>query len=206
MTRGVCFIAFGNRAKQQARLAIASLREHSSIKTFLFDDFTPHLPEQFAGLDGGLSNMQKSRWAKVTMDLWTPFDHTLYLDADTRVHGDISAGFEHLQDGWDVVMTASENQNARLLWHCSEEDKRATIEKACTSEILQLQAGVFFFRKSPAVKTMFETWREEWLKFKSQDQGALLRALCTSPVNIWLLGREWNGGALIEHLFGRARG
>jgi len=206
MTRGVCFIAFGNRARQQAALAIAALREHSTIDTFLFDDFAPHLPKEFAGLDEGLTDMQKSRWAKVTMDLWTPFNYTLYLDADTRVRGDISAGFENLQDSWDVVMTASKNQHSRLLWHCTEEDKRETIEVACTNEVLQLQAGVFFFRKSPETKAMFEAWREEWLKFKSQDQGALLRALCTAPVNIWLLGRDWNGGALIEHLFGRARG
>jgi len=73
-----------------------------------------------------------------------------------------------------------------------------------THRILSLQGGVFFFRKSPQAHAFFESWRQEWGRFGDQDQGAMLRAMALSPLRVWLLGRPWNGGAVIGHLFGRA--
>jgi len=69
---------------------------------------------------------------------------------------------------------------------------------------LQLQGGMFFYHKERCTQ-FFKLWREEWKHWKQQDQGALVRALYKIPLRIYLLGYPWNGGELIEHLFGRAR-
>jgi len=47
--------------------------------------------------------------------------------------------------------------------------------------------------------------RAEWLRFRDQDQAALLRALAIAPVRAWLVGHPWNGGALVDHRFGACR-
>ena len=195
VTQGVCYVAVGERAVKACDASVASLRQQCpGVQVTRWQNDNAYADP-----------VQASRWAKVMMDQWSPYDHTLYLDADTIVRGDVTPGFRYLADGWDVAIASSTNQGERLLWHCSAEDKAETIARSCTQEILQLQAGVFFFRKSPAVAQMFAAWRAEWEQFKEQDQGALLRALVETPVRIWILGWPWNGGAIVEHRFGVAR-
>lgn len=200
-TRGAVYIAYGSRALSEYWEASQSLKKHM-----------PDLPIAMIGSDSaelgdmsGFTDVQKSRWAKVNLDKLSPFDHTLYLDADTRVYGDLSAGFDILDRGWDMALVTSENQGARLLWHVSREDKEATLKKAGAYDVLQIQCGVMFFRKSIRIVQFFSVWRREWLRFRGQDQGAFLRALIEIPVRLWLLGKPWNGGGIIAHLFGRAR-
>jgi hypothetical protein len=91
-----------------------------------------------------------------------------------------------------------------MLWHVGKADKALTL--GCwPCWPLQLQGGVMFFRRSKAVERFFKAWREEWLVYEDQDQGALLRALARARLKVWLLGRPWNGGAVVGHLFGRAK-
>lgn len=201
--RGAVYIAYGEPARREATMSIRTLQQFNrGLSVAVISDH----PLAVDGIvhvidpqrDGG------GRWQKVRLDGLSPFHHTLYLDADTRVRGDMSAGFRMLDDGWDLIITPSERQGATLLWHVGPEDKRITLE-AWPCEPLQVQGGVFFFRQCELVSRLFEAWRWEWLKFKDQDQGALLRALARCPVRAWLLGRPWNGGSLVDHRFGRAK-
>jgi hypothetical protein len=203
MNQGVCYIAYGRNALQSYLESRKSLLKYNDLDISVCSDNSPHIQD----MPIRYTNVQRSRWAKVNLDLWSPYDYTLYIDADTKVNGSIMSGFELLGEGWDVCISASSNQGARLLWHCSSQDKEATFEMCGSRDVLQYQAGVLFFRKSDAVKKLFENWRREWLKFKEQDQGAFIRALIQSPVSIMLLGTGWNSinGGLITHLFGKAR-
>jgi hypothetical protein len=141
----------------------------------------------------------------VNLDTLSPYELTLYIDADTRVNGSVTAGFELLESGFDMAIAPSVNQGGTsLMWHIGSDDRRATLDAIGNPLPLQLQAGVMFFNRLTCAP-LFRAWREEWLKFENQDQGALLRALHRCPVKIALLGRDWNDGKLIEHHFGRAR-
>ena len=199
---GVLYIAFGDNARRQAQYSINYLRRFHDwpvsviAESGVFDgaDFIP-FPDEDAG----------ARWAKVNLDLITPYDMTLYMDADTRTQGDLSAGFEILSDGWELVIIPSPNQGDEVLWHCDSDDRIETFKDYGTSNVLQLQGGVFWFRKCDNVVRFFEAWRDEWQKFRGQDQAALLRAMMRAPVKTWLLGRPFNGGAVIKHLWGWAR-
>lgn len=196
-TRGVIYIAYGEKAEREAEQSIATLRR--------FHDWPLVLMRQpFPELRQDATDKQKSRWAKVTMLDWTPFDDTLYLDADTRIYGDLSAGFEALAAGWDLALAPSDNQGQDWLWHVAGREREQT-RADWGFEPLQLQAGVMFVRRNERTRALWERWAYEWRWYAGEDQGALLRALREAPVRIWLLGRPWNGGALVGHLFGRTR-
>lgn len=191
--RGVAYIAYGANALKEARLSIESLKMHNNLPVVMIGD-TPDCHVNMTRRDKG------GRWAKVNLDNLVPFDDVLYIDADTRIYGDLSAGFDVLDDGWDVVITPS---TADWLWHVSDDERDATRLEAGRF-IAQLQGGLFFFNKQ-RTKRFFELWREEWLRWKCQDQGALLRTLYKEPVRVWSFGKPWNGGTLVAHRFGAAR-
>lgn len=192
MTRGVAYIAFGDKAQAEAEKSIETLKNYHSW------------PITMAPMNKARTDVQKSRLAKVTLLNWSPYQDTLYLDADTRIRGPLDAGFQILDDGWDMAMVPSTNQGEDWLWHIGKEERQETYNYY-EFQTVQLQAGMMFVRKNKATEALFARWSDEWERYADQDQGALLRALRESPVRIFLLGRPWNGGALINHLFGRTR-
>ena len=133
----------------------------------------------------------------------SPFEHTLYLDADTRVHGDLSVGFDILRDGWEMVMVPSRVKACPIALLTKEEQSTTLIELR-NPQPLVLNTGVMWFRRTPRTVRLWQIWHEEWRRFQEYDQGALLRALNRCPVALWLLGQPFNGGSVVEHLFGRA--
>lgn len=199
---GVCFVAYGAPACRELGTSIAALRKVCDYPiAIISDQKTPYSDVQhivFPLRDKG------ARWSKLNLDTLSPFDYTLYLDVDTRVMGGIFAGFDILQSGYDLVIAPSNFQYSAIFRHIQNAERQLTFEELGTSELLQLQAGVFFFRKSPAMLELFTTWRVEWERFEDQDQAALLRALDKTPVKLWILSYMFNGGELVQHLFGRA--
>lgn len=203
MDRGACYVVYGDPARREAAMSIRSLWENMpSLPVAVVSDREMvegviHIHEEEADPGG--------RLAKLYLDRLSPFDQTLYIDADTRVRRPMWAGFDILEDGWDLVLAHSEMQEDRRLWHIGEEEREATYQVCGCEDVLQLQAGVMFFARSPEIRRFFLRWRREWFTFWDQDQGALLRALQEVPVRVWVLGRPWNGGAMIAHHFGRAK-
>jgi len=195
MTCGAVMVAYGEQTAISERRASEAL-----------DHICPDLPVHVhRERTGQLTDMAESRYAKVTMLDWTPFDHTAYLDADTQVYQPIDAGFQMLRDGWDMAITVDQNQTEHeWLWHCGGADREFTL-LALRYQALQLQAGIFFIAKNERTEALWRAWKFEWEVYRNQDQGALLRALSRHPIKIWLLGRPWNSGAIIGHHFGAIR-
>jgi len=185
---GVIFIAQGDKAQEMVKGAIAALEESGGIGWGVIED----LPKA-TGLPG--------RWGKVNLYNLSACEQTLYLDVDTVVHEDVQAGFDLLDDGWDMVICPSAGD---WLGHIDQAERDLTHDELGWQP-LQLQAGVFWFRRSDAIRRFFEAWREEWQRFEGEDQGAMLRALYRCPVRVWLMGRPWNGGEAIEHNYGALR-
>lgn len=198
---GIVCVAYGRQARIAATQIIASLQAHNANLSVSVVSASPlRVADTICFDDPGPG----ARWAKLNIDRLSPYERTLYLDADTEVLDDVSSLFAILADGWDLVIAPSRRQGADVLGHLPAEDRQYTLE-VVGSMPLNLQAGVFGFRKGEAVSRLFEAWRAEWRRFEDQDQGALLRALSRSPIRVWLLGQDWNGGRLIEHHFGRLR-
>lgn len=204
MKAGAFYVALGDPARYEARLSIETLMRQM-----------PHLPvqiyadEPMADLRWYPAGQGKDRWGRQlklsVLDLAPPeWQHILYIDADTRVYQNLEPGFAMLADGWDIVLAHSEHQDKECLYHVGDEEREITLDEAGYTP-LQLQAGVMFIRRSDATHQFFKLWQEEWARYGGQDQGAMLRALQRYPLRIHLLGRPWNGGAVIGHFFGNAR-
>jgi len=197
--QGVVYIAYGWRAVKEAGYSIKTLRQHNDLPVTVIGervDGTRHIDYE--------DQSSLGRRAKVHLCALSPYVYTLYLDADTRVHGSLSRAFEILGSGWDAAMAPSHVQGDGILWHVSDEERDAT-RAELGRDLLQLQGGMMFWRKNDRTQAFFQAWREEWERWKGQDQAALLRALHRTPLRLWLLSNEWNGGALIEHRYGAAR-
>ena len=178
-------------------MSIKSLREHSNLPITVIDE------QLFPG-QPGMSDSQKARWGKLNIPELVEYDNVLYVDADTRIHGDLSIGFSFL-DTWDMAIVPSKNQGNDLFSHIPDaQEKMATVEEISNPWPLQLQCGLMYFNRERCAG-FFETWREEYRRYNDQDQAAFLRALHRHPIRVWLLGRPFNGSELVEHRFGACR-
>lgn len=203
-------IAYGDKAFSELTYCVNSLKEsnpHIRV-TCVGDRFSTERVHHFVHQPRFAStNPQKARWAKTNLFEFSPYDYTLYIDVDCRVYGDLSPIFGILRDGGELVITPADGQHgANWLWHVSQPEREATAESmGFYAQVLQ--GGVFAFRKTEAVEKFFAAWQTEYMKYKGEDQAALIRALQVSPVRLWLLGQPFNGtpGTVISHLFGRTR-
>ena len=200
MKRGVVYVAYGRPAICEVASSVESLRRHNDYEISVICA---------KGIDVAnvdcipFDNPGKgARWAKLNMDLLVDYETICYLDADTRVHGSLDGPFQMVENGWDMAIAPSVNQGGDILRHINKDERNHTLRKVFHP--LQLQAGVMFFNREKC-RGFFEKWREEWGVYKDQDQGAFTRALYQAPIKIAILGRDWNGGNVVEHLFGRAR-
>lgn len=199
--QGVIYVAYGQAAKREAAASIRSLREHCALPVAVVGERVKGADCQLAFDEPGPG----ARWAKLNLDRLSPFGQAVYVDADTRVRGDLGAGFEILAAGWDVAIAASGRQGPDVMGHMAEGERELTLTEL-GHEPLQLQAGLFFFNRE-TVGGLFAAWRGEWMRFRGQDQGALLRALRRCPARVWVLGGVWNraGGEVVDHRFGAVK-
>lgn len=197
--RGVVVVAYGERARREAEGCLRSLgrAEPGLAAAVVSDRPLGEYPHLYApDLDPG------ARRAKLACYQLSPFELTCYLDADTRVRGSLEAGFAALAAGWELALCPSTRQGGDVLGNCEASERERTFAALGCQEVLGLQAGVLFFRKCEGAARLFASWGAEWRG--GQDQGALLRALYASPARLWLLGRPFNGGSVVEHRFGQA--
>ena len=205
MNRGAIIVAYGSKARREAGYAVAAWRLHNSEPVVVVGRKPLDVyGSQFIEFKepGPLA-----RWAKLNIDRLVPksWDAFVYMDADTQALGSLRAGFDIVADGWDVAITASTKQGTDSMWHIGMDERRATREEVANPYPLQLQGGLMFVRVNDRTRALFECWRQEWGRWRDKDQAALLRALHKAPVKLWLLGRPWNGGALVRHRYGQAR-
>lgn len=204
------YATFGPAAEKEARKSIASLRRFHEwpIAVAAARDLDVPGVEHIQVLCTYPDNAKMARATKTGLWHVAPgeWEQVLFLDADTRVRGDISFGFKALSDGWEFVMVSRPTppNKIRPLWHVSDRERAYTLECIGNPQPLMLNTGVMYFRRTPRVKRFFTHWRLEWEMFRGKDQGALLRALRYYPVSLLVLGQPYNGGEIIEHLQGQA--
>jgi lipopolysaccharide biosynthesis glycosyltransferase len=194
-TKTAVYVAFGNRAKIEAKLSIETLKQHNKRLNVIM------LDREFEG-----DSVVGSRYLKTHLlkQISKRFKQIVYIDADTRINGNIMSGFDMLNDGWDIVLRASDHQQNDVFWHIDKNERNYTFRS--TGYIpTQFQAGVMFINRNDRTERFFDWWAGEWALFCGQDQAAFVRALHMSRLKIWLLGKPWNGGALINHRYGVLR-
>lgn len=146
---------------------------------------------------------------------YSPFDYTLYIDADTEFLADILPGFEFLNE-CDMAVTEENLSLGQLYnkklagWEINLVERDATIEElGGDARTKFINSGVIFFKKSKASKATFTAWGEEWERWQQWDeQLALMRAMHRSKGTYKHLSVDWNNphrekAKIIFHNYGR---
>lgn len=192
---GAYVVGFGDPARDCAANALDHWRVHMPDVPFAFVGAEP-----LGGEDVFIERPDADVGARIAkIDIYdnAPADwqYVLYMDADTEVIAGVSFLFDCLQDGWELVICKNPAR-----FHIIREMKRpdnheecaATFEQLGSDELLQLNGGVFAFRRCARVERFFRRWRQEWEHYGKRDQAALLRALYAEPLKVYVLGNEWN--------------
>ncbi len=192
---GVYIVAYGKPARECAARCIQSIRKHmpglpvavAGSEPLGSEDIVINADDQDIG-----GRAVKTQIYDLTPAEW---QYVLYLDADTELIDRVDFLFRLLADGWELAICTNPAQ-----YHLAREmrrpDNQAEIDETFTAlgtdEILQLNGGVFAFRRCERVRRFFGRWFKEWQRWGARDQAALDRALYDEPVRLLVLGRDFN--------------
>jgi hypothetical protein len=175
-TRGVLYLKWGDRADAVVQRSVASVQR-----------FHPELDVKIIELDGDATLLDKS----LMFDL-SPFDETLFLDADTVVMGRLDFGFEKsVKHG--IACCICECPWARRFGGLS-------------GDIVEYNTGVLFFTRQ--AKAIFEGWKhhsnaiDSSLTFRidqtrrgvmpCNDQAGFAKAVDDLGIIPFILPMNWN--------------
>jgi len=100
MDKGVMYVAYGRKAYNEAVASIETLRKFHDWPVLVVGD----KPIKGAKHSNWKDRGTPGRWAKVNLNRVTNWEYTLFLDADTRIHGDLSGAtplFELWSKEWE---------------------------------------------------------------------------------------------------------
>lgn len=192
MTRGILLVSCGDTIAF-ANLCVGSIKRVSSLPVHLHtDDTKPGI---------------QSRTVKLRMDSISPFDQTLFLDADTLVMADPTPLFDLLQHAplW-MAMDVGPRTVTEVLDH-------PYFKRNCSTDALvalqrlqhrnphapHFNSGVVLFDRSTG--SFFEAWCRAWASLPpGQDQVALMLTSAQTGTRPSLLSSRWN----FQHSFSKS--
>lgn len=230
---GFIYIAFGKNAATVAGNSLASIRNTGNdfpatsigdtpVKGTTFIPWLDHRP--WTNDETDPDQRFRAGYIKPFLYNLSPYEYTLYLDADTEIKKNIMFGFDLLKE-YDIC-AFHHNTNPKyaigeVYTRAQKFAKKASFWDSVTDELRYtcdllgpdtriVNSGVIFFRKNKLVKDFFQTWYKEWLIYKGwEEQLAFLRAenVCKG-LKIHPLSEEWNDkylkiSTIIWHTMGR---
>ena len=200
--RGVIYCATGNVLYLEATLIsaivlrqiepnipITIISDHPLLKLFPLEKY--EISARFINLSEiNDSGSFSSRDIKTSLSKFSPYQETLFLDADILPLKPISDLWDYLDYG-DMCMVVDLVPTLGLCAHISEEEKNYTLQYLPESTT-QFNSGVILWRNTTQTQSLFELWNREWLKFKKQDQLALVRAINKAEFSVQSLPCIYN--------------
>jgi hypothetical protein len=193
-SKGVVYIAVG---KKHLDLAIKSAESVLKFNPTVNIKILSDAPSSDLVIDISYLVIFRSGWRKdvlvaflkTQLNIYSPFDVTLYLDNDIRCVGDISDIWQYCGD-WLAVAPAFNPIRPT--------DKSTDPEIVKTKEYLdvignyaQYNTGVFLFEKLPHTKELFNQWRQQWCEFRKHENMAFTR-LTTYGIPVDYLPDKFN--------------
>jgi hypothetical protein len=203
---GIIYMAFGEKAALGVEASVRTLRRlgfqipvtvvgSSKVRNADFIEWNGQSP-----FDADQKKNFQFRAGRVKPFLYdySPYDYSLYIDADTEFMRDITPGFLML-DQHDIAIAEEMNPISKLYnkplagWEVNIEERDYTLQAIGHDEKF-LNSGVLFFRKSAAAEEVFKRWQAEWPRFSQWDeQLALTRAIYQVPeLQVKRLAIDWN--------------
>lgn len=166
MTAGIYTVAYGTDYDRCAACALYYSRKHTSLP---FAVATNLLPEARCKRWADVANVTfvyhersqgQNRRAKLNMDLLSPFDLTLYIDADSVIQGPGADTFVSLLEATDMAF------NWRITFRPGDRIwnlyARTMAQFGVTKPIGIYNGGIIAFKKTPAVRALFAEWLRMW--------------------------------------------
>lgn len=178
--KGVVYVATGREYIEMAARSAISLKSHSpDLQTHVFTDCDIASYDCF---DGVTEITDPHFRSKIDCIPKTPFERTLFLDADTRICEDISSMFE-LLDRHDIALA-----------HAPARDKQWEKYGGEAPRIFSLMnSGVILYKRTGPVKEFFKAWKKAYIeKGLKRDEYSLREQLWASDLKLWVLPPEYN--------------
>ena len=193
---GVLYIAYGEKAIENVEKSIETVRERLSEKKKALPIAVITDAEEIKGADMLIRHVDMdlgARNIKTRIYSLSPFEKTLFLDADTEVLADPQHGFDLLDCvdmviGQDGIQVFNQNQHP----HMVHEEMIATKKETGGGEFSYYNTGVMFFRRNERMRILMQIWHAEWTRWMRQDQPAMFRAMLSNPVRIASMRNSWN--------------
>lgn len=174
--------------QQDSEIPITLIGDHPLLKQLPLQDFriTPRFLESFEIGTHAFS----SRQIKTRLSAFSPYQETLFLDADILPFQSIDTLWDYLLES-DLAMVLDRLPLVSLCDHIAQEEKAYTLQEL-SKDAPQFNSGVMLWRNTPSVQMLFQLWHEEWYKFQRHDQLALVRAIHRTEIPVTKLPRTYN--------------
>lgn len=183
--RGVVFVATGARYIACAEAAAQSVRRHMpDVPIALFTD-AGALGVPLSGVFSPVIELESVHHrSKVDCLMNSPFEKTLFLDADIRVLEDVSDVFEVLER-FDMAMAHAHARNRAAT--------RAAWTRVLPDAYPQFNTGVIAVRRNPKTLALLQDWSKSYKEagFR-KDQVTLRELLWGSDLRLATLPPEYN--------------
>jgi len=146
------------------------------------------LPYRIFEGDSSGEDWDRNHSQKASIYDLSPFDETLFLDSDTEIlGGDLGFGFgKAAKHG--IAMCLNPASLA-----CRSGNKGGFSPHA-----IEYNTGVIFFRKSPDVEAVFNSWKKH-INITDADQPGFAKAMDETDFNPYVLPNNWNFRAGQDH-------
>jgi glycosyltransferase involved in cell wall biosynthesis len=127
---------------------------------------------------------------KLNLWMYSDYDETLFLDAHTLPIKPLTQIWNYLWQR-DLSLVVNFQQTISDCNDISQVEREYTAI-LCTNTTPLLNYGAVLWRKGTENQRLFETWKQEWLRFEQQDQLALVRAVKKTQTRIVELPKSYN--------------
>lgn len=187
MSDGIIYIVFGKEYERMALRTILLSRRHTRLPFFVITNISNRQPQwnQISGirfLTFPKMSQDENRWIKISLVSYTPFDRTLYLDADSVIQREgIESVFELLEQS-DMAMNRclQWNPGDRVLVLYYRHMKRHGVKLP----LFVWNGAAIAFKRNQTVQKFFGKWREYWKVERGREMPALACAVVKSRVNV----------------------
>lgn len=197
---GVVYVCFGELYEELTALSIIHLRRYGYRGPVRILTSARNLPSLDPACEvirvPSVGTGFATRFYKTQIHRYG-FNTTLFLDADAIPISAIGSIWRELRFA-DLCMALDHHPDVRDLLMKSDKGRERRLPEYLHMNDLGLidhpfhSSGVMLFRRNQAIDRLFETWHEEWSRFRHEDQLALVRAIVRTGSQVHTLAPRWN--------------